>query len=95
MNLVAKEYVAAQQPEDPGMLVLSCFAGAVRELGEAIVVNPYDVEAMAEAIWQGLEMPLGERRERWSAMMATLQKNDIDTWRERFIAALTMAGAGR
>jgi trehalose 6-phosphate synthase len=95
MNLVAKEYVAAQQPEDPGMLVLSCFAGAVRELGEAIVVNPYDVEAMAEAIWQGLEMPLGERRERWSAMMATLQRNDIDTWRERFIAALTAAGAGR
>ncbi len=95
MNLVAKEYVAAQQPEDPGMLVLSCFAGAVRELGEAIVVNPYDVEAMAEAIWQGLEMPLGERRERWSAMMATLRKNDVDTWRERFIAALTAAGAGR
>jgi trehalose 6-phosphate synthase len=95
MNLVAKEYVAAQQPEDPGMLVLSCFAGAVRELGEAIVVNPYDVEAMAEAIWQGLEMPLGERRERWSAMMATLRRNDIDTWRERFIAALTVAGAGR
>jgi trehalose 6-phosphate synthase len=50
---------------------------------------------MAEAIWQGLEMPLGERRERWSAMMATLQRNDIDTWRERFIAALTAAGAGR
>jgi len=75
--------------------VLSCFAGAVRELGEAIVVNPYDIEAMAEAIWQGLEMPLGERRERWSAMMATLRKNDIDTWREGFIAALTAAGTGR
>ena len=95
MNLVAKEYVAAQRPEDPGMLVLSCFAGAVRELGEAIVVNPYDVEAMAEAIWQGLEMPVGERRERWLAMMGTLQKNDINAWRERFIAALTAAGAGR
>jgi trehalose 6-phosphate synthase len=95
MNLVAKEYVAAQRPEDPGMLVLSCFAGAVRELGEAIVVNPYDIEAMAEAIWQGLEMPLGERRERWSAMMATLQRNDINAWREGFIAALGAAGAGR
>jgi trehalose 6-phosphate synthase len=95
MNLVAKEYVAAQRPEDPGMLVLSCFAGAVRELGEAIVVNPYDLEAMAEAIWQGLQMPLEERRERWSAMMATLRRNDINAWREGFIAALTAAGSVR
>jgi trehalose 6-phosphate synthase len=95
MNLVAKEYVAAQRPEDPGMLVLSCFAGAVRELGEAIVVNPYDLEAMAEAIWQGLQMPLEERRERWAAMMATLRRNDINAWREGFIAALTAAGSVR
>jgi trehalose 6-phosphate synthase len=95
MNLVAKEYVAAQRPDDPGMLVLSCFAGAVRELAEAIVVNPYDIEAMAEAICQGLQMPLEERRERWAAMMATLRRNDINAWRERFLAALTVAGAGR
>jgi trehalose 6-phosphate synthase len=95
MNLVAKEYVAAQRPDDPGMLVLSCFAGAVRELAEAIVVNPYDVQAMAEAICQGLQMPLEERRERWAAMMATLRRNDINAWRERFLAALTAAGAGR
>jgi trehalose 6-phosphate synthase len=95
MNLVSKEYVAAQQPEDPGMLVLSCFAGAVRELGEAIIVNPYDLEGMAEGIWQGLQMPLEERRERWAAMMATLRRNDINAWRERFIAALTAAGPAR
>jgi trehalose 6-phosphate synthase len=95
MNLVAKEYVAAQRPDDPGMLVLSCFAGAVRELAEAIVVNPSDLEAMAGAIWQGLQMPLEERRERWAAMMATLRRNDINAWRERFLAALTAAGAGR
>ena len=95
MNLVAKEYVAAQQPDDPGMLVLSCFAGAVRELGEAIIVNPYDLEAMAEAIWQGLQMPVEERRERWAAMMATLRRNDINAWREGFIAALTAAGSAR
>jgi trehalose 6-phosphate synthase len=95
MNLVAKEYVAAQQPEDPGMLVLSCFAGAVRELAEAIIVNPNDLEGMAEAIWQGLQMPIEERRERWAAMMATLRRNDINAWREGFIAALTAAGAGR
>ena len=95
MNLVAKEYVAAQQPEDPGMLVLSCFAGAVREMAEAIVVNPYDLESMAEGIWQGLQMPLEERRERWAAMMTTLRRNDINSWREGFLKALTAAGMGR
>src|SRR5437764_4596007 len=95
MNLVAKEYVAAQKPDDPGMLVLSCFAGAVRELGEAIIVNPYDLEAMAEAIWQGLQMPIEAWRERSAAMMATLRRNDINAWRERFLEALTAAGSGR
>ena len=95
MNLVAKEYVAAQRPDDPGALVLSCFAGAVRELSEAIIVNPYDIEAMSEAICRGLQMPLEERRERWTAMMAILCRNDINAWRERFLAALTAAGAGR
>jgi trehalose 6-phosphate synthase len=95
MNLVAKEYVAAQRPEDPGVLVLSCFAGAVRELAEAIVVNPYDLEGMAEGIWQGLEMPLEERRERWTAMMQTLRRNDINAWRERFLTVLEKAEAGQ
>src|SRR5438067_1634391 len=95
MNLVAKEYVAAQRPENPGALVLSCFAGAARELAEAIIVNPYDLEAMAEAICQGLQMPIEERRERWAAMMATLRRNDINAWRESFIKALTAAGSGR
>jgi trehalose 6-phosphate synthase len=95
MNLVAKEYVAAQRPDDPGALVLSCFAGAVRELSEAIIVNPYDIEAMSEAICRGLQMPLEERRERWTAMMAILGRNDINAWRERFLAALTAAGAGQ
>ena len=95
MNLVAKEYIAAQRPDDPGALVLSCFAGAVRELAEAIIVNPYDLDAMSEAICRGLQMPLEERRERWSAMMATLRRNDINVWRERFLMALEAAGAGR
>ena len=95
MNLVAKEYVAAQRPDDPGILVLSCFAGAVRELAEAIIINPYDLEAMAEAIWQGLQMPLEERRERWAAMMKTLRRNDINAWREHFLAALANAGSGQ
>jgi trehalose 6-phosphate synthase len=88
MNLVVKEYVAAQAADDPGVPVLSCFAGAAQELPEAIQVNPYDREAMAAAMWLGLEMPLGERQERWHAMMATLRRNDTQVWRKRFLDAL-------
>ena len=94
MNLVAKEYVASQDPENPGMPILSCFAGAAHELGEAILVNPNDVEGVAEAIVQGLDIPVGERKERWSAMMATLRRNNADSWRRRFVEALA-AGAAR
>jgi trehalose 6-phosphate synthase len=88
MNLVVKEYLAAQRPEDPGMPVLSCFAGAAQELGEAIIVNPFDKEGIADCIVRGLEMPLDERKERWEAMMQTLRRNDASTWRRRFLAAL-------
>ena len=88
MNLVAKEYVASQPADDPGVLVLSCFAGAAQELGEAVLVNPHDIEGMAEGIRQGLTMSLGERKERWTAMMATIEHNDITRWRESFVAAL-------
>jgi trehalose 6-phosphate synthase len=94
MNLVAKEYVASQSPDDPGVLLLSCFAGAARELGEAVIVNPFDLEGMAEAILQGLEMPLGERKERWSAMMKILERNDLTAWRESFVRALSGNGGG-
>jgi trehalose 6-phosphate synthase len=58
------------------------------------MVNPFDIEGMAEAILQGLEMPLGERKERWSAMMKVLRRNDITAWREGFVSALSAAGAG-
>jgi trehalose 6-phosphate synthase len=92
MNLVAKEYVASQPAADPGVLVLSCFAGAAQEMGEAVLVNPHDVEGMAEAIQQGLIMPLGERRERWTAMMATIERNDITAWRESFLGVLSAIG---
>jgi trehalose 6-phosphate synthase len=95
MNLVAKEYLASQPQHDPGMLVLSCFAGAAHELGEAIIVNPYDIEGMADAIRQGLEMPIEERRERWTAMMKTLSRNTVDAWCDSFLAALAAAEAGR
>jgi len=88
MNLVAKEYVAAQDPDDPGVLVLSRFAGAAHECKEALLVNPYDAEAVAAAIRRALEMPLEERRERHRAMYETLTQNDIAHWAERFITTL-------
>jgi trehalose 6-phosphate synthase len=93
MNLVVKEYLASQDPEDPGMPVLSCFAGAAHELTEAIIVNPFDREGMAEAILQGLDMPVTERRERWNAMMTTLRRNDAHAWRRRFVDAMAAVEA--
>jgi trehalose 6-phosphate synthase len=88
MNLVAKEYVAAQSPDDPGVLILSQFAGAAQELTSALIVNPYDVEATAAAIEQAFAMPLDERKERWSSMMETLRLNSIEHWSARFLQAL-------
>jgi trehalose 6-phosphate synthase len=88
MNLVAKEYVAAQDPEDPGVLILSCFAGAAHELESALIVNPHDRDAVAEALQQGMQMPLAERRNRWEAMIAVLRENDVSAWRESFLEAL-------
>jgi trehalose 6-phosphate synthase len=86
MNLVAKEYVAAQDETDPGVLVLSDFAGAAAELSAgAILVNPYEKEAVAGAIRRALDMPLDERRERFDAMMAVLRVNDIEAWAEHFL----------
>jgi trehalose 6-phosphate synthase len=95
MNLVAKEYVASQPPGDPGVLVLSCFAGAAQQLGEAVLVNPHDIEGMADGIQQGLTMSLGERKERWAAMMTTIRRYDITRWRENFVAALASCGERR
>ena len=89
MNLVAKEYVAAQNPEDPGVLVLSRFAGAVHELEQALIVNPYNLEETASALQRAFEMPLRERRERWEAMMATIEANDVEHWCRSFLAELT------
>jgi trehalose 6-phosphate synthase len=88
MNLVAKEYVAAQNPDDPGVLVLSRFAGAARELKAALIVNPFDVDQLAEALHHGLVMPLDERRSRHAAMMDVLRVNTIAAWRERFLTEL-------
>jgi trehalose 6-phosphate synthase len=89
MNLVAKEYVAAQDPENPGVLILSRFAGAAVECAAALLVNPYDSEALAASIDQALSMPLEERRARHSDTIKVLAENDIKDWGTRFIAALT------
>jgi trehalose 6-phosphate synthase len=88
MNLVAKEYVAAQNPTDPGVLVLSKFAGAANELDSALLVNPHDIDGMARAIAVALSMPLPERRMRWEAMMARLRSHTIQQWFSDFVDAL-------
>jgi trehalose 6-phosphate synthase len=91
MNLVAKEYVAAQDPEDPGVLILSRFAGAAVECKPALLVNPYDAEAVASAINRALTMSLEERRARHAALYDVISKNDINEWPNRFLSALTGA----
>jgi trehalose 6-phosphate synthase len=88
MNLVAKEFIAAQPPDDPGALVLSRFAGAAAELPQAILVNPYDPEGLVEGIAQGLTMSKAERRTRWSEMFEYLSQHDIAAWRKAFLEAL-------
>jgi trehalose 6-phosphate synthase len=88
MNLVAKEYVAAQDPADPGALVLSTLAGAAAELKSAMLVNPFDVEGIAEGIQKAVNMSLSERRDRYHAMIDVLRENSIDAWRRRFIETL-------
>jgi len=91
MNLVAKEYVAAQNAQDPGVLILSNLAGAARELSAALQVNPYDTRAVGHAIQAALSMSLQERRERHAAMLQILKRNDIGTWTRRFVEALEQA----
>src|ERR1700683_84552 len=88
MNLVAKEYVAAQHPADPGVLVLSKFAGAANELETALLVNPHDIDGMARTIALAVSMPLTERRIRWEAMMAKLHAGTIQQWFASFVDAL-------
>lgn len=88
MNLVAKEYVASQQPSDPGVLVLSRFAGAAEELTDALLVNPADTEEVADALEKALNMSRRERRRRWENTMEVLRANDITRWRTSFLTSL-------
>jgi len=88
MNLVAKEYIASQNPDDPGVLILSRFAGAAQECKAALLVNPYDPDSVAAALGQALSMPLAERCERHHSMFGTLARNDIRHWAHSFLTAL-------
>lgn len=86
MNLVAKEFIAAQDPEDPGVLILSQFAGAAEQMTEALIVNPHDNQAVADAVYEALKMPLDERKRRWQALYKGIHGHDIRWWREHFLA---------
>ena len=88
MNLVAKEYVAAQNPDDPGVLILSRFAGAAEQMGEALLVNPFSREEVADAIKKALTMPLAERVRKWKALMQVVRDTDVGIWRDSFVGAL-------
>jgi trehalose 6-phosphate synthase len=97
MNLVAKEFVAAQNADDPGVLILSRFAGAAHECAAALLVNPYDPEGVAIAINRALAMPLDERRQRHADNFKVLLANDLGHWAGRFLGMLehTPATAAR
>jgi len=88
MNLVAKEYVAAQDASDPGVLILSQFAGAAEEMSQALIVNPYNIAETADVIRMAIEMPLPERQKRHQALIETVERNDVVAWCRSFLAQL-------
>jgi trehalose 6-phosphate synthase len=92
MNLVAKEFVAAQDEDDPGVLILSCFAGAAEAMTEALVVNPHDVDEVAGALRRAIDMPLDERRARHARLLAAIREQDVHSWRRAFVDALAHSG---
>jgi trehalose 6-phosphate synthase len=94
MNLVAKEFVAAQDPEDPGVLILSRFAGAADQLKDAVLVNPNSPDEIAEALHRALIMGLDERKARWRTMFDNVQREDVTAWRDAFVRALSGEESG-
>lgn len=91
MNLVAKEYIAAQDPEDPGVLILSRFAGAAQQLKDALLVNPYNVEDISDALRDALSMPLSERKERWEKLVRSVREENVQRWTLNFTRDLETA----
>jgi trehalose 6-phosphate synthase len=88
MNLVAKEYVAAQDPDDPGVLILSRFTGAAEQLTGALLVNPHSADDIAHAIATALDMPLEKRKARWEQMIAVVRDEDVTVWSDNFLRDL-------
>ena len=95
MNLVAKEYVAAQDPADPGVLILSRFAGAAEQMTEALLVNPHSAEEISDALRRAISMPLAERIRRWQSLMEDVEQKDVVWWLKRFTEALREASAAQ
>ncbi len=94
MNLVAKEYVMAQTEEDPGVLVLSEFAGAAEQMTDALIVNPHDRNRLADTIYQALTMPLDDRRRRWRSLREVVATQNVDWWRQNFLNDLGAVSSG-
>ena len=88
MNLVAHEFIGSQDPADPGVLILSRFAGAAEIFEDALLVNPFDTDETAEALRMALDMPLDERIARWRTLMASAQKHNVDDWASNFLDRL-------
>jgi trehalose 6-phosphate synthase len=95
MNLVAHEFIGAQDPADPGVLVLSRFAGAAEIFPDALLVNPFDTDETSEALRLALDMPLEERRQRWEALMAAAQTYNVDDWAISFLDRLAPGTLGK
>ena len=93
MNLVAKEWVAAQDPNDPGVLVLSRFAGAATELTDAVLTNPWHIDGLARDLDRALRMGLDERRERHRKLLDVVSRTTAVTWAEDFLSVLAATGA--
>ena len=89
MNLVAKEYVAAQDPKDPGVLILSRFAGAAETMAEALIINPHDPHDLAVAMAQAMRMSQAERRDRHAALLEGVVDHDVAWWSRTYLEALT------
>ena len=94
MNMVAKEYIAAQYPDDPGVLVLSEFAGAAKELDHALLINPHEIDGVASALKVALEMAVEERRARHAPMLQYLIQNDIKNWADVYLSSLSENSQG-
>jgi trehalose 6-phosphate synthase len=94
MNLVCKEYVAAQDPEDPGVLILSRFAGAAQQLSDAVLVNPHSPDDLAHAIRVALDMPLEERKARWNKLVVSVREENVVRWTENYLADLAAVEIG-